>query len=152
MSDVKIDESWMRLALECATKAQETGEVPVGALLVRDGKLLSSGWNRPVSSYDPTAHAEIAAIREACMQVGNYRLPNATLYVTLEPCVMCVGAIVHARISRLVFGANEQKAGAIKSKAKLLETHPFNWRVDVRGGILANECSEIISSFFRNRR
>lgn len=151
-STAEEDERWMRIALESAVKAEQAGEVPVGAVIVRQGKLLASEWNQPISGADPTAHAEIAVIRKACSIVTNYRIPNTTLYVTLEPCAMCVGAIVHARISRLVFGADEPKAGAVVSHSQLLENHPFNWQLEVSRGVLAAECSSILSAFFRTRR
>ena len=142
----------MRQALACASKAGEAGEVPVGALVVRDGQLLAATWNQPIARHDPTAHAETEAIRQACRRAENYRIPGSTLYVTLEPCVMCVGAIVHARISRLVFGASEPKAGAVISRSNLFEAHPFNWHVDIEGGVLADQCADMISRFFQNRR
>ncbi|WP_020408110.1 tRNA adenosine(34) deaminase TadA [Hahella ganghwensis] len=146
------DEYWMREALQLARRAYDSGEVPVGALVVHEGRLLGDGYNQPIISHDPTAHAEIMALRVACSKMENYRIPGATLYVTLEPCTMCVGAIVHARVSRLVFGAAEPKAGAVGSQSNLLEKHPFNWDVEVRGGVLQDECSLLISDFFRERR
>lgn len=152
LQDVADDERWMHLALQYAAQAAAAGEVPVGALLVRDGQVLASGYNRPISSHDPTAHAEIVALRSGAENVGNYRLPGSTLYVTLEPCVMCVGAIVHARVSRVVFGATEPKAGAVCSCARLFDDHTFNWRVTWRGGVLAVECGQVVSDFFRERR
>lgn len=146
------DEVWMRRALVLAERAASAGEVPIGAVLVRDGQVLGEGWNCPIGSHDPTAHAEVQAIRVAARGVGNYRLPESTLYVTLEPCAMCVGALVHARISRLVFGAREPRAGAVCSQAALLENHPFNWAIDWEGGVLESECSQRLSDFFRERR
>jgi tRNA(adenine34) deaminase len=146
------DEYWMQLALQMAARAGACGEVPVGAVVVCQGELLAAVWNQPITRNDPTAHAEIEAIRQACQKTKNYRLPEATLYVTLEPCVMCVGALVHARISRLVFGADEPKAGAVLSQAKLFETHPFNWHLSITRGVLAEECAAVLSEFFRNRR
>ncbi len=153
MNNVALtDEAWMREALCYARQAGEQGEVPVGAVVVKDDKLLSFGWNQPVGSQDPTAHAEVCALRRACDAVGNYRIPGATLYVTLEPCVMCLGAMVHARVSRLVFGAVEPKAGAVLSQARLLQDHPFNWTIEVESGVLGKECSQVISEFFARRR
>jgi tRNA(adenine34) deaminase len=149
---VTDDERWMHLALQCAARAAEAGEVPVGAIVVRDGHVLASGFNCSISSHDPTAHAEILALRAAAQNVRNYRLPGSTLYVTLEPCVMCVGAIVHARVSRLVFGAREPKAGAVCSCAALLDSHRFNWQVSWVGGVLAADCGNLVSDFFRQRR
>ncbi|MBK8973599.1 MAG: tRNA adenosine(34) deaminase TadA [Hahellaceae bacterium] len=149
---VTDDERWMHLALQCAARAAEAGEVPVGAIVVRDGHVLASGFNCSISSHDPTAHAEVMALRSAAENVGNYRLPGSTLYVTLEPCVMCVGAIVHARVSRVVFGATEPKAGAVCSCARLFDNHTFNWQVDWQGGVLASECGQVVSDFFRERR
>jgi len=144
--------SWMREALILADAAQQRGEVPVGALLVRDGKVLGRGFNQPISQSDPTAHAEIQAIRAAAAQEGNYRLPNSTLYVTVEPCSMCAGALVHARISHLVFGAREPRAGAVLSTLQVLSNPNLNHRVDVTEGVLEDECGALISSFFRERR
>lgn len=152
-NSAKDDEYWMQQALLQAKKAYELNEVPVGAVVVGDsGELLGLGWNQPITGHDPTAHAEIQALRSACEQVGNYRLPGATLYVTLEPCVMCVGALVHGRISRLVFGAYEPKAGAVCSRNNLLDAHNFNWHIDWTGGVLQAQCSELISGFFQLRR
>jgi tRNA(adenine34) deaminase len=146
------DRQWMRCALQEADKAGMAGEVPVGAVLVCENRLLSTGFNQPILQHDPTAHAEILALRAAAQNVRNYRLPGSTLYVTLEPCVMCVGAIVHARVSRLVFGAREPKAGAVCSCAALLDSHRFNWQVSWVGGVLAADCGNLVSDFFRQRR
>ncbi len=146
------DERWMRRALELAGEGERLGEVPVGAVLVRDGREIGAGFNRPIEAHDPTAHAEIVALRAAASNEGNYRLPGATLYVTIEPCTMCVGAIVHARVSRLVFGAREPKAGAIVSSDRLLERPAVNWRVEIDEGVLADACADKISTFFRQRR
>jgi len=142
----------MREALKYARQAADLGEVPVGAVVVKDGELLGCGYNQPICSHDPTAHAEICALRRACCEVGNYRIPGATLYVTLEPCVMCLGAIVHARVSRLVFGATEPKSGAVVSQSRLLEDHPFNWAMEIVPEVLAADCSILISDFFAHRR
>ena len=147
------DAAWMRQALEQARLAAQKNEVPVGAVLVDDnGELLAVGHNQPISSSDPSAHAEIVALRAAAHKLGNYRLPGSTLYVTLEPCTMCVGALVHARINRLVYGATEPKSGAIESTQRLFETGQFNHRPEVDGGLLAGECSQLLSSFFEARR
>lgn len=146
------DEVWMSRALQLAGQAGAAGEVPVGAVVVFDGKEIGTGFNAPISGCDPTAHAEMRALRDAAARVGNYRLPGATLYVTLEPCTMCVGAIVHSRITRLVFGAAEPKAGAVVSARKTLDEPHLNWRVESVGGVLADQCSHVISDFFTRRR
>ena len=146
------DEYWMHRALALAASAAEQGEVPVGAVVVRDNREIGAGYNAPISGCDPTAHAEIRALRGAARRVGNYRLPGATLYVTLEPCTMCVGAIIHSRVSRLVYGAREPKSGAVISTRRTLEEATFNWQVEVTGGVLENPCSEVISDFFAARR
>ena len=143
------DQFWMRRALDEAERARSCGEVPVGALVVAaDNTLMGAGHNAPISECDPTSHAEIVALRAACRAAGNYRLPGATLYVTIEPCTMCVGAMVHARIERLVFGAAEPKAGA----SALLNSAVFNWRVAVTSGVLAAECGQLLAEFFRRKR
>src|SRR5690554_656616 len=146
------DEYWMGRALELAAQGAAIGEVPVGAVVVRDGVELGRGFNTPITGCDPTAHAEIRALRDAAARIGNYRLSGATLYVTLEPCTMCVGAIVHSRISRLVYGAAEPKAGAVESARKTLEEPHLNWRVEVTGGVMAEACGQAISEFFSRRR
>ena len=146
------DEVWMSRALQLAGQAGAAGEVPVGAVVVFDGKEIGTGFNAPISGCDPTAHAEMRALRDAAARVGNYRLPGATLYVTLEPCTMCVGAIVHSRISRLVYGAEEPKAGAVVSARQTLDEPHLNWRVESVGGVLADQCSNVISDFFTRRR
>jgi len=142
----------MMRALQLAALARDAGEVPVGAVVVSEGKEIGSGFNAPISGCDPTAHAEIQALRSAARRVGNYRLPEATLYVTLEPCTMCVGAIVHSRITRLVYGAIEPKAGAVESARQTLQDEHFNWQVAATGGVLAAECSAVIQRFFAGRR
>lgn len=142
----------MRHALALAKKADTENEVPVGAVVVLDGEIVGEGWNRPIGSHDPSAHAEISAIRNAAEKLANYRLPGATLYVTIEPCTMCVGAIVHARIDRLVFGAREPKAGAVVSQNSLLDHPAMNTEVVFTEGVLAEECSQVISDFFARRR
>jgi tRNA(Arg) A34 adenosine deaminase TadA len=142
----------MGLALSLAQQAATIGEVPVGAVLVKDGEILGQGYNCPISTDDPTAHAEIVALRNASQRLGNYRLPATTMYVTLEPCTMCVGALVHARIERLVFGAFEPKAGVICSQNKLLETDYLNHNIAVTAGVLSNQCATILTEFFSQRR
>jgi tRNA(adenine34) deaminase len=151
-TDPRTDEHWMRLVLELAGHAAAAGEVPVAAVLVADGQVVGEGRNCPVGSCDPTAHAEINALRDAARQRGNYRLVDTTLYVTLEPCVMCVGALIHARVARLVFGAREPRAGAVVSQFRLLEAGCFNHRVRWSEGLLAAECGALLVDFFRSRR
>ena len=142
----------MRCALALARQAGAAGEVPVGAVVVRDGEVLGRGRNNPIASTDPTAHAEVEALRAAARQAGNYRLPGADLYVTVEPCLMCAGALVHARIARLVYGAPEPKAGAVVSTARALDGPGLNHRVQVAGGVLAPDCAELLVAFFAARR
>jgi tRNA(adenine34) deaminase len=142
----------MRLALEEARRAEGAGEVPVGAVVVLDGRVVGRGFNQPIGAVDPTAHAEIVALRDAAHVTGNYRLIGALMYVTIEPCLMCVGALVHARIGTLVFGAAEPKAGAVVSTTRALELPSLNHRVDVVGGVLADECRDVVQEFFRARR
>lgn len=146
------DIDWMQHALKLAERAQQEGEVPVGAVLVLNGELIAEGWNRPIAAHDPTAHAEIMALRAGAEKLGNYRLNDTTLYVTLEPCVMCAGAMVHARIKRLVYGAHDPKAGAIQSIFNILDSIRLNHRVEHAGGLLAAECGAILSRFFEMRR
>ncbi|MGM0767374.1 MAG: tRNA adenosine(34) deaminase TadA [Pseudomonadota bacterium] len=146
------DEKWMARALALAAQAAARGEVPVGAVVVLEGREIGAGFNAPISGCDPTAHAEIRALRDAARRVGNYRLSGATLYVTLEPCTMCVGAIVHSRVSRLVYGAAEPKAGAVESARRTLDEPHFNWQVESVGGVLAEQCGQTISAFFSRRR
>ena len=146
------DAEFMRRALELARAAAARGEVPVGALLVRSDEVLGEGANCPIGTHDPTAHAEIHALRAAGAHVGDYRLPGTTLYVTLEPCIMCASALVHARVSRVVFGAWDPKAGAAGSLTDVFNIAGLNHRVDVFGGVLAEECGTLLSGFFRQRR
>jgi tRNA(adenine34) deaminase len=146
------DEQWMRHAIRLAQRAEERGEVPVGALLVKDGSCIAEGWNEPIGSNDPCAHAEIVALREAGKQLGNYRLIDTTLYVTLEPCVMCMGAIMQARIKRLVFGAYDAKRGAVCNVLQLSDAAFLNHRIAWQGGVLENDCSDLLLAFFRQRR
>ena len=147
-----VDRDWMTRALALAERGAAEGEVPVGALVLRDGEVLGQGWNRPIAASDPTAHAEIQAMREAAARIGNYRLVDTTLYVTLEPCAMCVGAIIHARIGRLVYGAAEPKTGAVESRFQLLCAEGHNHTLDVTGGVLAEESGELLRRFFADRR
>src|SRR5687767_4268944 len=142
----------MSLALDEARKAHEAGEVPVGAVVVLDGEAIGAGFNQPISSQDPTAHAEIVALRAGAARIGNYRLTGATLYVTVEPCLMCVGAMVHARVGLVVFGATEPKAGAVASMTRAHELPGLNHRLQVQAGVLEEECRELVQAFFRARR
>ncbi len=146
------DLEYMQHALELAHRAQVADEVPVGALLVREDQIIGEGWNVPISSHDPSAHAEIRALRAAANSVSNYRLPDTTLYVTLEPCVMCAGAIIHARVQRVVFGARDPKTGAAGSVFDILNSDQHNHGVLITEGILAEECGQLLTDFFRARR
>jgi tRNA(adenine34) deaminase len=147
-----VDEGFMRAALELARQARLNGEVPVGAVVVLDGVVIGTGFNCPIGTNDPTAHAEIVALRAAARQLGNYRLTGATLYVTIEPCQMCVGAMVHARTARVVYGTREPKAGAIESAMRAHEHAWLNHRMVATGGVLETECRESIQAFFAERR
>ena len=142
----------MRAALEQALEAGRRGEVPVGSVVVVDEKIVGAGFNQPIGAHDPTAHAEIVAMREAAKQLGNYRLRGATLYVTIEPCQMCVGAMVHARVARVVYGTREPKAGAIESAMRAHEHPALNHRITATGGVLEEECRRVIHEFFREKR
>ena len=146
------DESFLFQALELAREAGRAGEVPVGAVVVRDGIVVGRGRNSPIALSDPTAHAEILALREAAASIGNYRLENATLYTTLEPCVMCAGALVAARVARLVFGARDLRFGGVRSKFRLADSALLNHRVEVSEGLLGAECAELIRTFFEAKR
>src|SRR5689334_22633247 len=146
------DQQFMRFAVNRALEARQRGEVPVGAIVVINGDIQGEGSNQPIETCDPTAHAEIVAMRQAARRIGNYRLIGSTVYVTIEPCQMCVGAMVHARIARLVYGAPEPKAGAIESAMRALEHPTLNHRFDVTGGVLADEAREVMQSFFQQRR
>lgn len=146
------DAAFMAAALELARAAGAAGEVPVGAVVVVDGEIVGRGWNQPIGRHDPTAHAEVMALRDAAQRLANYRLPGATLYVTLEPCAMCVGAIMHARIARVVFGARDPKTGAAGSVVDLFAEERLNHHADVVGGVMADECGGLLSSFFAARR
>ncbi|BAW81055.1 cytidine/deoxycytidylate deaminase [Candidatus Nitrosoglobus terrae] len=146
------DQEWMNYALTLARQAEQAGEVPVGAVLVQNNEIIGEGWNCPIGTHDPTAHAEIQAIRAAGQYRGNYRLVGTTLYVTLEPCVMCAGAIIQARIKRVVFGAFDPKAGAAGSVLPVLPGEGLNHRAEIQGGVLAESCGLMMSTFFRTRR
>ena len=146
------DELFMRCALELAQAAEAAGEVPVGAVLVRDGEVIGRGSNSPIAGNDPTAHAEILALRNAAAGIRNYRLENTTLYCTLEPCVMCAGALVAARVERLVFGARDLRFGGVRSKFRIADTDILNHRLEVAEGVLAAECAELMRNFFEQRR
>ncbi len=148
----EIDQKWMWHAIRMAERAEDMGEVPVGAVLVRNEVCLAEGWNKPINNFDPTAHAEIDAIRCAGQAIQNYRLSDTTLYVTLEPCVMCMGAISHARIKRLVFGAFDPARGAVTSALQLSDASFLNHHVEWKGGVLQDACSALLTDFFRQRR
>ncbi|AWT09368.1 tRNA adenosine(34) deaminase TadA [Stutzerimonas frequens] len=150
--DRSQDERFMREALALAAQGAALGEVPVGAVLVQDGQIIGRGFNCPISQHDPSAHAEMVAVRDAAQALQNYRLPGVTLYVTLEPCSMCAGLIVHSRIQRVVYGATEPKAGVVVSRGQFFEQAFLNHRVLVEGGVLAEECGAVLSEFFRQRR
>jgi len=152
LESTKTDIYWMEQALLLAEQARDLGEVPVGAIVVMDGEIVGRGFNAPISTCDPSAHAEIRAIRDAASKTGNYRLPGSTLYVTLEPCTMCVGSLIHARIERLVYGAKEFRSGAVESQMQLLESSAHNHRVESEGGVLEVPCREILQAFFKQRR
>ncbi|MCP4932906.1 MAG: tRNA adenosine(34) deaminase TadA [bacterium] len=150
---VKSDEWFMRQAIACAKFAEEEGEVPIGAIVAYQDEVIGAGWNQPIGRHDPTAHAEVVALRDAAARVENYRLPDTTLYVTLEPCPMCAGAMMHARVKRLVFGALDPKRGAAGSIVNLLTADQgFNHIIEVEAGVLADECGERLRAFFRARR
>ncbi len=146
------DNKWMAIAIEQAKKASQLGEVPVGAVLILNDKLVAQAHNQPISTNDPTAHAEIQLLRIAGMELKNYRLPNSTLYVTLEPCAMCLGAMIHARVSRVVFGAYDEKTGVCGSCADLSNSPYFNHSLDITGGVLAEDCKNLLQDFFIQRR
>lgn len=147
-----LDQFWMQHAFELAKRAEEEGEVPVGAVVIRNEEVVGEGWNRPIGSKDPTAHAEIMALRAAAKKIHNYRLLNTTLYVTLEPCAMCAGAIIHARVHRLVYAAADPKGGAAGSVFNILPGEQLNHMVSVNAGVMVEECSELLTSFFQKRR
>ena len=147
-SDIK----WMEKALELARKAEQAGEVPVGAVIVKDNQLIAEGWNQPITSHDATSHAEIMAMREAGKKLNNYRLINTVMYVTLEPCSMCVGAMIHARIAKVVYGASEPRTGALGSAINLLDSMHHNHLFDVTAGVKSDESRAILQEFFRSKR
>lgn len=148
----KNDLHWMRHAIELARQGQESGEVPVGAVIVKDDQIVGEGWNQPIGQHDPSAHAEMVALRQAGKTLNNYRLLATTLYVTLEPCVMCAGAIIHARVGRVVYGANDPKAGAAGSVVDIFANPRINHHVTVEGGLLATECGDLLTQFFKAKR
>ena len=152
MSDILTDESWMRYAIRLAQRAETAGEVPVGAVLVKNEKVIAEGWNAVIETHDPSAHAEVVAIRRAGKVIENYRLIGTTLYVTLEPCVMCMGAITQARIRRLVFGAFDEKRGCVCNALNLSDAPFLNHRVEWQGGVLEASCSQVLKDFFAGRR
>ena len=147
-----IDEKWMVLAIEQAKLAEKIEEVPVGAVLVQDNQLIASAHNQPIANNDPTAHAEIQLLRVAGKKLNNYRLPNTTLYVTLEPCTMCLGAMIHARVSRVVFGAYDEKTGVCGSCQDLSTSECFNHSIEIEGGVLADDCKDLLQKFFKRKR
>jgi tRNA(adenine34) deaminase len=150
MSDQDL--RWMRHAMELARQGQTHNEVPVGAVIVKDNQIIGEGWNQPIGRHDPSAHAEMVALRAAGQTLSNYRLLDTVLYVTLEPCVMCAGAIIHARVSRVVFGATDPKGGAAGSVVDIFANTTINHHVEVEGGLLAAECSDLLTQFFRAKR
>lgn len=147
-----LDIFWMQYALELANRAEAEGEVPVGAVVVYQDQVIGEGWNRPIIDNDPTAHAEIMALRSAAKKINNYRLVDTTLYVTLEPCIMCTGAIIHSRVKRVVYGASDPKAGASESAFNILGEDVLNHKVDIERGVLAQECGQVLTDFFRCKR
>ena len=149
---IDSDQVFMRRALAMAERASAVGEVPVGAVLVKDGQIIAEGHNQPIGSCDPSAHAEMVALRRGALAEANYRLPGCDLYVTIEPCVMCVGAMLHARLRRVIFGALEPRAGALQSQLQLLDMDHYNHRIDWRGGVLEHDCGDLMRTFFRARR
>jgi tRNA(adenine34) deaminase len=151
-SSSNSDELWMEEALRCAERALEYDEVPVGAVVICDGRIVGRGWNRNITDNDPTAHAEIVALREAGRNIGNHRLLGCDLFATIEPCAMCAGAAIHARVKRLVYGADDEKAGAVRSALQVANHPRLNHQMETRGGVLAGRAAEILQDFFRNRR
>ncbi len=149
---MKVDEEWMQHAFQLAKKSEEHDEVPVGAIIVYQNEIIGEGWNQPILSHDPTAHAEIMALKNAGEKIGNYRLPESTMYVTLEPCVMCAGAIVHARIAKLVYAVDDEKTGACGSVYNLVQAEESNHHVEVEKGILERQCQTLIQDFFKEKR
>jgi tRNA(adenine34) deaminase len=152
MTQAELDQQYMRLAIEQAQLAAQAGEVPVGAVLVRDDRVISRAFNKPIANHDPSAHAEMLALREAALAEKNYRMPGSTLYVTLEPCAMCSGAMLHARIDRIVYGAPDPKTGAAGSVLNLFSSKQINHQTSVEGGIMIEECGQLLRDFFKGRR
>ena len=152
MTQTELDQQYMRMAIEQAQLAAQSGEVPVGAVLVRDGQVISRAFNKPIANHDPSAHAEMLALREAALAEENYRIPGSTLYVTLEPCVMCSGAMLHARIDRVVYGAQDPKTGAAGSVLDIFSSKQINHQTSVEGGIMSEECGQLLRDFFKGRR
>ena len=152
MTQTELDQQYMRMAIEQAQLAAQSGEVPVGAVLVRDGQVISKAFNKPIANHDPSAHAEMLALREAALAQENYRIPGSTLYVTLEPCAMCSGAMLHARIDRVVYGAPDPKTGAAGSVLDLFSSKQINHQTSVEGGIMSEECGQLLRDFFKGRR
>ena len=150
--DIETDIKWMEKALELARKAEAAGEVPVGAVIVKDNQLIAEGWNQPITSHDATSHAEIMAMREAGEKLNNYRLIDTTVYVTLEPCSMCVGAMIHARVAKVVYGASEPRTGALGGAFNLLEANQHNHIFEVESGVMAEESKVLLQDFFQSRR
>jgi tRNA(adenine34) deaminase len=152
MTQAELDQQYMRMAIEQAQLAAQSGEVPVGAVLVRDGQVISKAFNKPIGNHDPSAHAEMLALREAALAEENYRIPGTTLYVTLEPCAMCSGAMLHARVDRVVYGAPDPKTGAAGSVLDLFSSKQINHQTSVAGGIMSEECGQLLRDFFKGRR
>jgi len=146
------DEEWMQYALQLAKKSEESDEVPVGAIVIHKNKIIGEGWNHPISSNNPTAHAEIMALQDAGEKIGNYRLLDSTMYVTLEPCVMCAGALVHARIAKLVYALDDQKTGACGSVFNMVQAEELNHNIEIKKGVLEKECQALIKNFFKEKR
>ena len=152
MTQTELDQQYMRMAIEQAQLAAQSGEVPVGAVLVRDGQVISKAFNKPIANHDPSAHAEMLALREAALADENYRIPGSTLYVTLEPCAMCSGAMLHARIDRVVYGAQDPKTGSAGSVLDIFSSKQINHQTSVEGGIMSEECGQLLRDFFKGRR
>ncbi len=152
MTQAELDQQYMHMAIEQAQLAAQSGEVPVGAVLVRDGQVIAKAFNQPIANHDPSAHAEMLALRDAALSLENYRIPGSTLYVTLEPCAMCSGAMLHARIDRVVYGAPDPKTGAAGSVLNLFSSKQINHQTSVQGGIMGEECGQLLRDFFKGRR
>lgn len=152
MTQAELDQQYMRMAIEQAQLAAQSGEVPVGAVLVKNGQVISKAFNKPIANHDPSAHAEMLALREAALAEENYRIPDSTLYVTLEPCAMCAGAMLHARIGRVVYGAPDPKTGAAGSVLDIFASKQINHQTSVEGGIMSEECGQLLRDFFKGRR